>query len=91
MDEDRCKRAHQDRVRNQARLIRMRNKQQVMMSQAKMQGLKHVYALQEIQRAVATGRQRKRKGEELLSKLRANEKQFRQEETRDEAYANSHP
>ena len=87
MGEDRCERAHQDRVRNQARLIRMRNKQQVMMSQAKMQGLKHVFALQEIQQAVATGRRRKRKGEELLSKLRADEKRFRREETRDEAYA----
>ena len=36
---------------------------------------------------MATGRQRKRKGEELLSKLRADEKRFRREETRDEAYA----
>jgi hypothetical protein len=59
MGEDIIERSHQDWMRNEARLIRLRNKEMKMASQAKFQGLKLVKEIQDIQAAVANSRKKK--------------------------------
>jgi hypothetical protein len=59
MGKDRIKRSHQDRMRNEARLMGLRNKGLKMDLQAKIQGLKLIKEIQCIQAAVANNRKRK--------------------------------
>ncbi len=86
MGEDRIERAHQDRMINEARLMRLRNKGLQMDSQAKFQGMKHIKEIQYIQAAVASSRKRKLTRMVPLADERKVEKKAKRDERRNDVW-----
>jgi hypothetical protein len=86
MGEDRIERAHQDRMINEARLMRLRNKGLQMDSQAKFQGMKHIKEIQYIQAAVASSRKRKLTRVVPLADERKVEKKAKRDMKRNDAW-----
>jgi hypothetical protein len=86
MGEDIIERSHQDRIRKEARLIQLRNKEMKMASQAKFQGLKLVKEIQDIQAAVASRRKRKRTSVVWLKEERGINKKEERDGRRDNVW-----
>ena len=86
MGEDRIERSHQDRMRNEARLMRLRNKGLKMDSQAKFKGLKLIKEIRCIQVAVAGNRKRKLTRKVPLADERKVEKKVKRDEKRNDIW-----
>jgi hypothetical protein len=86
MGKDCIERSHQDRMRNEARLMRFRNKGLKMDLQAKFQGLKLTKEIQCIQAAVANNRKRKLTRKVPLADERKIEKKAKRDEKRNDVW-----
>jgi hypothetical protein len=86
MGKDRTKRSHQDRMRNEARLMRLRNKGLKMDLQAKFQELKLIKEIQCIQAAVVNNRKRKLTRKAPLADERKVEKKAKRDEKGDDVW-----